>query len=455
MGHREGTACLVPQGMSREALSALVSILLLALALRIAFFTGLQVGDDIVYSRIALDRLEGRVQFANIHETRLGFLLPIVASYALFGPGEVPLVLYNLLCSVGLAGVAFLLARRFFGDRAGAIAGTLTALHPNLVFFATECHTDTPVAFWQALAVLAAVLGGIRPAALAGLSLGWAYLHKESALFVLPLLLVARPRREAVAIVLPVAGILAAELLFYGLREGNPLHRIHLVGYWHSGQYMVERYPTTSAVLDRLFLDLPRQLFWPYWGGRWQGTINLAALAAGAWLLAKKVPGARFLAGWWLSIFALYCFWPSSWLPFRPGFVLFEWTFPLLVAPLLLLFAGGLARGRKVLVAAALVLVAGLSLATAHRARIEGRRFADGAREARGVIGTARVVSDDKTVEALDFLDGHRPRTGKDEVVIVDRFWTEPNRWWSRPAPRVPEGWRKVYESPRLAIYAP
>ncbi len=442
-------------GLRNGAGRAFVSVLLLALALRVAFFTGLQVGDDIVYSRIAVDRLEGRVQFGNIHETRLGFLLPIVASYALFGPGEVPLVLYNLLCSVGLAGVAFLLARRFFGDRAGAIAGVLAAMHPNLVYFATECHTDTPVAFWQALAVLAAVQGGGRSAALSGLFLGWAYLHKESALFVVPFLVFTRPWRQGLAIVLPVIGVLGAEMLFYGLHEGDPLKRVHLVGFWHSGRYMAELYPTKAAVLDRLFLDLPRQLFGPYWDGRWQGAINLAALAAGAWLAARNAPGSRLVAGWGASVFALYCLWPSSWSPFRPGFALFEWTFPVLVAPLLILLAGALARWRPVLAGAAVVLIAGLALATSQRAWRDGRRFADGAREARARIGTARVATDDKTAEALDFLDGHRPRAGSREVVVVDRFWTEPGRWWTRPAPPVPGGWRKIYESARIEIYAP
>jgi hypothetical protein len=441
--------------MTREAKAALAAVLLLALGLRVAFFTGLQVGDDVVYSRIALDRLEGRVQFGNIHETRLGFLLPIVASYAVFGPGEVPLVLYTLACSVGLAGVAFLLARRLFGDRAGAIAGVLAALHPTLVYYGTECHTDTPVAFWQVLAVLAALRDGRRPLALAGLLLGWAYLHKESALFVLPVILVARRGREAWALGAPLAGVMLLELLFYGLSEGDPLHRVRLVGYWHSGRYMAELYPTTSAVLDRLFLDLPRQLFTPHWGGRWQGTLNLAALAAGGWMLARRVQGSRLLAGWGAALFLLYCFWPSSWSPFRPGFALFEWTFPPLLVPLVLLLAGGLVRLRPVPAAAALVLVAGLSLATAQRARTEGRRFADGAREARARVGDARVVSDEKTREALDFLDGHRPRAGKGAVAVVDRFWTEPGRWWSRPRPSPPASWRKVYESERLEIYAP
>jgi hypothetical protein len=43
--------------------------------------------------------------------------------------------------------------------------------------------------------------------------------------------------------------------------------------------------------------------------------------------------------------------------------------------------------------------------------------------------------------------------------VIVDKFWTEPDRWWSRPisdeAKRPPAGWKKVYESGRLTVYQP
>ncbi len=451
--------------MSPQARRTLAAVLLLALGVRLALFTGLQVGDDVVYSRIAVDRLEGRVQFGNVQETRLGFLLPITASYALFGPGELPLVLYNLLCSVGLAGALFLLARRFFGDRAGALAGSLAAVHPNLVTFATECHTDMPVAFWQALAVLAVAAGsGGARFTLAGLLAGWAYLHKESALFVLPALLVPGTWRERLLLVLPVAGVAVGEMTFYGLFEGNPLHRIHLVGVWHSGLYMVERYPTTAAILDRLFLDLPRQLFTPYWGGRWQGTIHLLGLGAGAWLLARRVPGARLVARWWAAVFLLTCLWPSSWMPFRPGFVLFEWTLPVLIGPLLVLLGAALGRARPVPAAAAAVLLAGMSLATARVAWKDARRFAQGAREARSWIADerpARVATDEKTAEALDFLEGHRPRARVGtslpaDAVIVDRFWTEPGRWWTRPeAPRPPPGWRRVYGSPRLEIYAP
>jgi hypothetical protein len=45
-------------------------------------FTGLQAGDDIVYSRIAVDRLNGKADVSNVQQTRSGFLLPLVISYA-------------------------------------------------------------------------------------------------------------------------------------------------------------------------------------------------------------------------------------------------------------------------------------------------------------------------------------------------------------------------------------
>src|SRR4030095_13044922 len=124
--------------MSRFAAAGLAALLFLALVLRIFYFTGLQVGDDIVYSRIAVDRLNGQVDVTNVQQTRSGFLLPIVISYGLFGAGEVPLLLYNLLSSTALVAAVFLLGRAMFGDGAGVLGGLVVAVPPHLVRFATE-----------------------------------------------------------------------------------------------------------------------------------------------------------------------------------------------------------------------------------------------------------------------------------------------------------------------------
>jgi 4-amino-4-deoxy-L-arabinose transferase-like glycosyltransferase len=461
--------------MDRRLGCALAALLLLAAGIRVRWFTGLKVGDDVVYSTITADRLSGTLHFGNVQQTRSGFLLALLASYALLGPGEVPLVLYNLLCSVALVAAVFFLARRLFGDPAAPFAGAVAAALPNLSTYATECHTDTPVALWLTLCLLClhAAETSARPRALlclAGLLLGWAWLHKEHAVFLLPFLAghwlaTRRSWTWYVPMAVPFAGVLAAELAGFAVLSDNPLKRAELIRYWHSGQYMAEQYPTTGAVLHRLFLDLPLRLLAP-----WNGLAFPLGLAAAAVLLARRAPGARWTAGWFAALYLGYSFWPSGLFPFRPGFSLYFWTLPVLFAPLAVLAGAGLARLRRAVALPALLLLTALHLQAIHGVWLHDRRFADGAREAHAWIERerpARVIAADKTVETLDFFDGHDrrrqyfrfqdPEPATNAAIVVDRFWTEPGRWWSRPvreeALHPPPSWRKVHESGRLIVY--
>ncbi len=468
--------------MSSRARVALAVLLLVALGVRLRYFTGLQVGDDIVYSAIAAQRLDGEFKVTNVHEARSGFLLPITLSYALFGPGETPLVLYNLLSSLGLVAAVFFLARRFGGDAAGGIAAAVAALHPNLVFFSTECHTDTAVALWQALSVLA-YLSADRAErhagrlVLAGLLLGWAWLHKEHAVFLAPffaghLIAARRTWTWILPLALAALAVFVAESSLFALASGNPFHRFSMIRSMHVGHYMAERYAGSPELLDRLFLELPRRLFMPRTGTDLQWAANLLGLALGVAGVARGTPGARLLAGWGAAIYLGYCFWPSSIVPFLPAFFLFDWTLPPLVAPLAALAGGGMARWRRPAAAATMAALAAACLVSAGTLWEQGRRFAAGGKEAHAWLARERpghVIADDKTIEVLDFLDGHRParrytpfqaaHAYEGAVVVVDKFWTEPGRWWSRPvsevATRPPPAWRKVYESGRLAIYRP
>src|SRR5256885_575666 len=102
--------------MPRRAAISLILLLIAAAAIRAYCFTGLQIGDDIVYSQNAVNRLHGVPNVTNTQGARNGFMLPIVVCYALFGTNEVSLVLYNVVCSTALVGILFLLARRLFGE---------------------------------------------------------------------------------------------------------------------------------------------------------------------------------------------------------------------------------------------------------------------------------------------------------------------------------------------------
>jgi hypothetical protein len=461
--------------MSPRARTILAALLLLAAGARLRWFSGLQVGDDIVYSKIAEQRAHGQYRFTNVHEARLGFLLPITAAYALFGPGEIPLVLYNLLCSLGLVAALFFLARRFWGEAAGSIAGLVAALHPNLVFFATECHTDTPVAFWQALSVLAflSAADDPRPArklALSGLLLGWAWMHKEHAIFLLPFFAghwIATRRRWTwyLPLALAALGVFLVETLVFAAAAGHPFQRFALIRSMHVGHYIATRYADTGELLYRLFLELPRLLFHPR-RGEYMWAFNLLGLGLGVAAVARKAPGARLLAGWWMSIYLSYCFWPSSLRPYLPSFYLYEWTLPLLAGPLACFCGEGLARRPRWAAATVMGVAAVAALLSAGVQHERGSRFAAGGKEAHAWLERekpARVVTVDKTIEVLDFLDGHHPsrtyvpfQEAKDvvgSIVIVDKFWTEPDRWWTRPRLEPSPGWTKLYESDRLAIY--
>ncbi|HEX7900515.1 MAG TPA: glycosyltransferase family 39 protein [Planctomycetota bacterium] len=457
--------------MSARRAWALAILLAVAAGVRIRWFTGLQMGDDIVYSRITVDRLSGTTSYHNVHQTRSGFLLGLLGSAAAFGPGEVPLVLYNLLCSLGLVAALSVLGGRLFGDAAGLAAGAIAALHPNLVRFASECHTDTPAALWLtlALAALRAATSSDRSGPLrllSGLLMGWAYLHKEHAVFVIPFVLghwIAGGRRWTwyLPTGLAFAGVFAAELAGFAILTDNPFKRYEMVRYWHAGQYMAEQYPTSGALLYRVFLDLPAKLLAP-----WNGLIFPAGLIA-LWAVRRDVR-ARWIAGWFLALYLGYSAWPSSLVPFRPGFTLYQWTLPVLWPPLILLLAAGLARLRPRVAVAILLLLSLVHLGAIHAAWVHDRRFSDGPREARAWLEGkpyARIFADDKMIEAFDFWDGHDPsrryfrfqdpEAPSRGVVIVDRFRTEPGHWWSRPGVTPDPRWKTLYESGRLRIYDP
>jgi len=468
--------------MPRRTAISLLLLVIAAAGLRAYCFTGLQIGDDIVYSHVAVNRLAGDPDVTNTQGARLGFMLPITLFYGLFGPGEVALVLYNVLCSTAMTAVLFLLARRLFGEAAAVPAALVAAVHPNLIRYASECHTDTPAAMWIALALLVFHTAleadpGARRRLLCGLILGWAYLHKESVVYMAVFFAghwIATKRRWTwyAPVALPVVAVGIAEMIGFAALTGNPLQRVDMIRHWHAGHYMAERYTTAGSILHRQFIELPVLLFTPWWGSRYVGIINLAGLGAGAWNLLKRAPGAGYAAGWFLAIYAGYCFWPSSLRPFLPGFFLFDWTLPMLGAPLALLFGGAPLRLPPAAVKLAMAGVVVAAAATLHTARNDGVPYSAGAREAGPWLRAhpnARVITDDKTIEGLDFFEGHNPvrryipfQDVKDysgSVVIVDKFWSQPGQWWSRPVPGIalhpPPTWSKLHESAQIIVWRP
>ncbi len=156
-----------------------------------------------------------------------GTVLPIAFLYRLFGPLPVLGVVYILICSLLIVGLVGALARQVDGSpKVTALAMLIAALMPTLVFTATGIWSDTPALLFTLLSLHLLLRDRRRPLflALAGASLGVAYIHRPSAglligLVGLVLLIEAAPRRQL------------RPLALFGVLAGLP---VILWGFWNA-----------------------------------------------------------------------------------------------------------------------------------------------------------------------------------------------------------------------------
>jgi hypothetical protein len=220
-------------------------------------------------------------------------------------------------------------------------------------------------------------------ALLAGLSLGAAWLCKESVVYLAPMALgvavwrLARHQDRAVAAGLVLGGalVLLPESLFYLAMTGDPLHRAHVVEKTYED--MARRYFTVGgalgfetgqmlrALLRRWLWDGPRSMFL----NADFGYVPAAALLGLAWATWRRQARFVYPGLWMLSLACMYLFASSSLTSYRPLVLFDRYLYPLLF-PAILVTAGFLAalidpqptasRGRRRLGAAK--LGAGLAL---------------------------------------------------------------------------------------------
>lgn len=168
----------------------LAGVLCLAVMVRIVFAAGYQSGDDKHYiSYAATLALYGQVpvDVPNLWVGRIGHWLPIAASFRLFGIGQWVGCLYAMACSVASVALVFFTGRILFREREALLAALLAAVFPLDACYATTSYVDLPVAFFMLLALHQVIVGQRSGRAgrffLAGLAAGWAYLCRETAVF--------------------------------------------------------------------------------------------------------------------------------------------------------------------------------------------------------------------------------------------------------------------------------
>jgi len=220
----------------------LCMILLLALGVRALFYTGPIGSDDHDYYLAAYEIYEGTYHPSdNYWKTRYGMLLPIAASFRLFGANEYAAALWPMLCSLGAVMLCYLLGRDVLDSRStGLLAALLLALYPLDIHYSGLILPDIPLSFLMAASVYAFLRAcrSEKYAAwlffLSGILLAIAYSCRSMAIILLPFFLVyvllfeRKPRPSQLLFIAGMLVVISSESLYYSLEGLSPLHNFRL-----------------------------------------------------------------------------------------------------------------------------------------------------------------------------------------------------------------------------------
>jgi hypothetical protein len=293
-----------------------------ALALRIAFFTGLALGDDVFYAtQSAALTHEGSWPPAPLHwHTRLGIVLPTTLSLEILGLRPLAFVLWPLLASSLAVLVCFRVADDVADRRTAWLAAAFQAAFPLEIIYSTHLFPDVVVALFSVLSIWywCRALRDDQPRDYlwAGAFFAAAYLCRETVLLEGPIYLalwawagrIRRPKLLWVFLI-PIL-VLLLESALYAATAGTALYR------WKAVMTQLQD-PVTLGMIaasstggsfwtDPLFMLLFRQEF---------GLYHLVALLSLP-LVLRNWPNGRMLAVW-LCVGYLWLYYgttsPTSW----------------------------------------------------------------------------------------------------------------------------------------------
>lgn len=307
-----------PHGrLDARVVAGLLALVAVATAARVAWFSGLGLGDDMLLRFDIRAVMNGHSIGAGPNGYRFPWWLPTTWSARVLGFTEpaiiLPIVVYD---AIGLL-VVGLLGALLAGPTAGLLATAIVAVTPLDFAWATMLTTDVPYSVWTATAMLLAVVGlrrgwgGGALAAYVGAGVAlWLAIHaKLSGLGLAPLfaILAWRYRRrltlEALAFPATTGVLVALSGLVAWSIWGSPLASLHaeLRAQGLVGEAGAREHPLTRD----LMLAFPRLLVLPnLFGDLVFGVVPHVVLLG---LLAGRLLGARVspIVLFWLVVVAL------------------------------------------------------------------------------------------------------------------------------------------------------
>jgi 4-amino-4-deoxy-L-arabinose transferase-like glycosyltransferase len=171
-----------------------LTIVVIAIALRVYFFGGYVGLDDAEYTRLAYqmakDQSINSYNGPAVFPLRVGVIFPTSLAFRFFGFGELSAVVYPFVLSIIGLLFSYICASGLFNHRIGLIAAALYAIIPLDVISATQLLPDLPAALYASLGITTILLfmrfpiedksilffGGL----FAGLAFGLSWLCKET-----------------------------------------------------------------------------------------------------------------------------------------------------------------------------------------------------------------------------------------------------------------------------------
>jgi hypothetical protein len=312
-----------PEPPARFLLALIVAT---GFVLRLVFFSGFALGDDVFYQLQAIAHgLAGAWPPEPYHwETRLAITLPTAALVRVAGLASWVFVIVPLTASTAGIFVAFRIAREFVEERTALLVALFQACYPLELIFSTHLFPDIPVALFQSLSLWFWIraLRSDRPSdfAWAGVYLALGYLCRETVVMAGPAYLALwafhgrwRRPRLAWSALAPLATV-AGEMALYGLTAGDPLYRMHAVTAQQEAPFnlqLAERSSTYGFWIQPFEMLIANQEF-----GAYQALLLLVLVFA--W---KRFRQVRVVIVWWLALF-LWSFYgttlPTRYVPMWP-----------------------------------------------------------------------------------------------------------------------------------------
>ena len=220
----------------------LIIILVFALFLRLYFFVGPNLNDDIDYISSAYMVSNGNLQplYGNsINAIRSMITIPVALSFKLFGVNVLSASLYPLLCSLITITATFYIGKILVNEHLGLLSAAILSFFPVDIAFSTQLVPTIPVTMFMTLSIALFLYAGNNDNRvlffLSGVMAGFSYLANIMTFIIifsiaLSYLIIERKIKKEYFIV--IAGFLlifSMECFFMFLNTGDLLHRLDVI----------------------------------------------------------------------------------------------------------------------------------------------------------------------------------------------------------------------------------